>query len=919
MELIDQIKSLYTVKGAKSKSGNKINTEVVKVEIDELSELTRYLIEVKIIDGEEINTSSFYVTEPGKIARTSVINIGLYKPAFKFYKSMHNIIIGISISGIYLNKTELRTTNVYQFEDVLNSVRMHQEDPKYIDAIIEDLKSYELNVSSLNKLQLIYDRDIDKSLLNPETLLLIKKFIGTEDKYLITPFDISFLDIKTGLVKFIMENYRSIKDDIYSNLSFRKRVYQSSIQKYINKYFSVNKSTFKLLQFESNSNPISKLSQSNKFYLLDDKKNRMAFISPFFTGILDQLRSTEGKQINEYNELSLATEVKDNTITSLVYDLDFNEVRIDLPTYVNAEILTFSNIDYRNRKIVKSEDGTYTYIKRGRYIKTTDLSNVKYLRHQSSLLSPGSCLTPMVNQTDSIRTMLSAKFMGQAVPVLGATKDLIYTSYSSKIKELDNSDVKSPCSGEVIEVTESLIRIKTDKEIKEVKSSDYHSNHHSSNIYNPQVHVGDKVEINDSLFVLNSYKDDELAINVPLLTTYSTYFNREVEDGYVISETAAKLLGHPAFKVYKIMLNFKEGINKLPNISDFPRIGDLKSDIIFRYKRKIINEYNIFLSQDQLNYEDVTVTTPMYSYDNRITEITVKINPLLNKESEEFKIISSYSNSDSRITVDRFDSLDSAYSVVMYVKIKYINPIKLSDKLSNRSSNKGVITAIVPDNEMLKTEDGRTIHVVMPALAILSRKNLFSINENKLTNLLTKIYNKLIKNETDDNIIQVLTKLYGTEFNKDDIKGFLDKYSILAYDTMTLRLMIDPFDKGFTTEEIDDLFRLIGDEDLGKETLIESKSGRRIRNKLPVGFNMYNRLHFFAESKITYTPKVNLFTELRSDIKFKSDGQKLGEQEISSILASGGEDYLLDRLSDKIESKTNKLQSEFLKFMIRIN
>lgn len=133
----------------------------------------------------------------------------------------------------------------------------------------------------------------------------------------------------------------------------------------------------------------------------------------------------------------------------------------------------------------------------------------------------------------------------QAIPVVGAKEPFVYTGHGKTIFNQTALNESSPVDGKVGVITDEFMRIdrKDGSPVIIKKPDTYNTANHTTNFFDPCVKVGDKVSAGQTVYSCNSFKDKELALGVPLLTAFTSYYAREHEDGMVISESASKKFG----------------------------------------------------------------------------------------------------------------------------------------------------------------------------------------------------------------------------------------------------------------------------------------------------------------------------------------------------------------------------------------
>jgi DNA-directed RNA polymerase beta subunit len=898
-------------------------------------------------DGQYLKSSRFTFDVPKMEGVTEIkkmtINIALVRPVIKTYGGKQTV--GASFSGLYINtkSNEVKVGNEHTFPyDVINQYIM---DGQSLPDEYKEVRDYELSKPVVEKMKLILDTDdIDPKVSNKKTWQqLVDIATGNTDfkgELPVTPQDLELFDYRKGLIQHLESDANKIKEKSYPMLAIHKGIYAFPIQGSIKRFFLGNMTTLKMVQTTLDSNPLSMQSQKNKIVFLDSRTmEKMPVNSPFLDGLLDPVRTAEGAEVNLKNELSLASKFTDKEISILVYDKNFNELRVSIDEYQNSPVLSFENIDYKRKTTKLNANGVYKYSLRSRYHTTKSLDGIKYYRHPASLLSVSTSIMPMINRNDSIRDLLAAHFNSQAIPTSASQPSIIYTSFSKKLYEDTQTSVRAPEDGEVIAINDSkdTVKIKTkDGRIQYVscnepgRVSKYNqTTNHTYNVYEPVVEVGQKVRTGTPVFALNSFKNGELALAVPLITAYSTLRGYETDDGFVLSESAVAKLNHK--EVMKIDIKLEPEKYRILDESVLPTIGKEveKDDIIFSYI-KVHEVHNVIAKIFDMNRkvdEEVTYKLPEYAVNGKVVDVRVSINPKADSESIYYQKMKDYQDKclaekrkfyDNPVYVEEFPrGRDNAiYDFIIHIEVEYYDRMKLTDKLTNRASSKGVLVAILPDDQMPRTLKGTVIECVMPALSMASRKNYFSVMECKLTKLSHRLKELLEQNKLTNDQWNILKTLYA-ELPDDKItrEYILGHFVLGDY----LRIQVDPFDTTLTPELVDEMLAKVGIPNGGKEILIDGVTGRKIRTPILVGMNEFFRLHFVSQAKgasnpiITYTDKVVMGVG-----KHRYEGQKYGKQEVEAMLASGAEDFAVDVTEDVGDRKNAQFRSALTNLLMRI-
>lgn len=1002
----DLVKALYTIKPFNSNNYGRSSIDVKSVQkTNETSDYEEYEV-ITVCNRERLkpnevgplsfeNPLSFRIpifNNPMKVS----INLALIRPCYKVYTDKLNKIVGASFPAEYINRPDAinTKTSIYikpSTEEVkvgvdvftLSSFEKYRQlirTGNYValknmvePQIAENLRDLRLQPKVLDKLSLVLDIDgLSTEITDEYTWKILKDIANGEYPYEnvneTTPYDVEMFDLKRGLLYHLSSlmtknpkdnpTGKTMKDYVYAQFNSTGKTHSSPLRNAITNYFKTNGAILNMLQFVSDTNPLSYYSHSKKLYFVDpndltdpndEDHGKVRVNSAYLDGFLDPVRSQENaSNVNFYQELSLGCKIDENYgIQVKVYDKNFNEVYLPIKDYLNSAVLSYDCINYKTKQPKKNANGVYKYCKRARYHVTQNLKDIDYYRHEASLLSASTALMPMLNRNDVTRDLLQAHFNTQAIPTVGCKPSIVHTQFADAIFDESTNVTHSDVEGEVVGMSDNgdVLEIKDSKgkmHYPHVENKYTASKKHTSNIYVPNVKVGDKVKKGDAIFKFNAFQGRELALFTPLLTTYSTLRGYEVEDGYVISRSAAKKLAHPEFKTTTIkLIKDKYRLEKMFTVD----IGDKidKDGVIFRFEENQLSDLAVsILGGRREAYVELEYKLPKFTTDAHVTDIKILFNPInVNKQHRYYQLMSDWRDRvlkkkreflHNRIYTDRWDSTkdkDNECDFIIEITYEAFNEFKLSDKMSNRASSKGVVCAILPDEEMPRTKDGKIVEVVMPALAMASRKNSFSLIECKLTKLSHKL-RELIADGKIDKLHHVLDVLF-QEIPVD--KRYLKETYIGSELDQNgfIRILLDPFDTTFQdyNDDPENVLNKImaecGIPDGGKEYLIDGKTGRQIRTPLLVGWNEYMRAHFISEDKFTASPAIAYYKGGRGMTQelvmgmghHRPLGQKIGGQEVDALLASSKGDLLMSRTTNNSD-KDFRIESDITTLLMRL-
>lgn len=854
-------------------------------------------------------------------------------------------------------------------------------------------KEYELDVQHvefINKTLIIDDEPLKKlrflaknpNLPNHLTPEVIDAFI-----YIIqndevirdrpTPMDYRFLDTYEALATSLDENYTGVKsNDIRSHVMFnmnKNGTFRTSrLQAKIDDFFKGKKGEerdeYSNIQDFTDSNALSVAELNDKIYfeVYSDGTYKKQRLNPqYFVGMIDPVFTADSNQVNIKNELSIDASIRDGKMYVKVYDLNFKEVELESYDYLMSGILSPDNIDYVKKEYFPV-NGKYSVYRYGEYIETSNPSDFQYLRKEDSILTDSTAMIPFINRTQSMRSMLGAHMLTQAIPVSGSQPMFVSTGRGKTLYNETALNVETPSDGVVTAMTDDYMKISKEgsQDIIIKKPEAYNTSNGTTNLYNSSVKVGDKVSKGETVYECNSFKDKDFALGVPLLVAFCSWYAREHEDGMVLRRSAAAKFTHDMLEEVEIPVTSKyQWILGSPTLKDSPeykqldgRLDDLglikvgeyvkRGDTLFMYEQ-VVPEYNerakvAKLLDPNSTLADIRVVeTPHEVTDGIVTAVRftpTKGSKLKFSSDHVFNTLSSHFDKERneyfqreadslgvplkeiKKPVREYYSPDPMLMGTITISILYKNYLKESDKMSNYYGSKGVVATIVDDDKMLRTEDGRIIDIIISPLSVISRINISQMYVSSLGLISKTLYQRLeaffmTKEGSRDKSEE--------ELLKSCVKDLLYKRPNVTLEQVYkeskpygfVQIQASSFDKYFTDTLIKDIEKRLGIKD--HERLFDPTTGKWIRTPIRIGYQDFLRLHFISEHKMKVTG-----TGKRQRVigygAVRDQGQSIGESESWSLMSYGDLD-LLHKFSHERDDKAAKFSQEMISIGLILN
>lgn len=628
--------------------------------------------------------------------------------------------------------------------DLLKSAELTQElDEAQIEGFLRDCI---IPLGALKKLRFLTK---NPNLTDSFTIDTAKAFLDIMDNSTIysrqkTPMDYKFLDTYEALAQELgrPDIIRGIRRSTTFKIRMSDKFYCKDLQNVINNFMSNKRDpddTLKSVEFSNiqsatDTNALSVAEQKSKIYFETWSKGEggrghyeKERIDPaYFVGFIDPVFTADGGMVNIKNEISKDAIIKDGEAYVRLYDRNFNEVIVPIYDYLMSATVSQDNVDYREKKLIPI-NGRYTVYQYGEYKYITDENLIDYIRKEDGILTTSTSMIPFLTKTQSMRGMLGAHMLTQALPVVGSEPDFVYTGEGRKLYEETALNASSPMTGVVTAITDDFMKIE-DKErgsYKVIKKPDtYITSDHSTNSFKPAVKVGDKVSEGQTIYECNSFKDKELALGVPLYVAFTGYHGLEHEDAVVMSESAAAKFAHESLEIVKFQVidqtelvigkQCVEQIDRLKGrLDDFDDIGALKpgksvrsGDVLFVYGfyTKAEEDELTKLAQEldktarPITY--VTVKCPSDVVSDGVLESvefipsksiinrpdTFKLASYAAAKNKEMRNINSIKLGGANLNeyqIKKVQFNDNSILGELQFRIKYLNKLKGTDKVSN--------------------------------------------------------------------------------------------------------------------------------------------------------------------------------------------------------------------------------------------
>ena len=335
--------------------------------------------------------------------------------------------------------------------------------------------------------------------------------------------------------------------------------------------------------------------------------------------------------------------------------------------------------------------------------------------------------------------------------------------------------------------------------------------------------------------------------------------------------------------------------------------------------KKLSEDFKKFKSQDILTSEELEEINLndlwKLNFDNKKTDNDLKI---LKDQYTNLKMDIKERFEDKVSKIQQGDDLLPNVLKMIKVFVAVKRSLKPGDKMAGRHGNKGVISKIVPAEDMPYMENGKPVDVVLNPLGVPSRMNVGQILETHLgwacSELGEKI-NQIIKQHNDikkrDILIRdILKKVYDKNIYEEKIKPLLGKEFDELARTISSGIPIStPVFDGASVDDVTELLKLAQLPTSGQTNLWDGRTGEKFDRKVTVGIIYMLKLHHLVEDKIhaRSTGPYSLVTQQPLGGKAQLGGQRFGEMEVWALEAYGAAYTLQEMLtvkSDDVAGRT---------------
>ncbi len=483
------------------------------------------------------------------------------------------------------------------------------------------------------------------------------------------------------------------------------------------------------------------------------------------------------------------------------------------------------------------------------------------------LVSVGAALIPFLENDDAKRALMGANMQRQAVPLIKTDSPIVGTGIEYRAAKDSGVCVIAKEDGVVDKVTANKITIKTKKGIDEYNLIKFRrSNQGTCSNQRPIVKVGEKVKAGATIADGPSTDKGELALGKNILVGFMSWEGYNYEDAILINEKLVKedVLTSIHIEEYDCECrDTKLGPEEITR--DIPNVGE---DAL-----KDLDDRGIIRIGAEVRPGDILVGKVTPKGETELTAEERLLRAIFGEKAREVRDTSLHCPHGEAGTVvdvkiftkENSDELGTGVNEVIRVYIAQKRKISVGDKMAGRHGNKGVISRILPEEDMPFLPDGTPLQIVLNPLGVPSRMNIGQVLEVHL--------------------------------------GYAAK-------ALGFKIATPVFD-GARDEDFAEMFEKAHLPASGKTILYDGRTGEPFDNEVTVGIMYMLKLHHLVDDKIhaRSTGPYSLVTQQPLGGKAQFGGQRFGEMEVWALEAYGAAYTLQEILTMKSDDVVGRVKT----------
>ena len=622
-----------------------------------------------------------------------------------------------------------------------------------------------------------------------------------------------------------------------------------------------------LSQFMDQTNPIAELTNKRRLSALgpgglsrDRAGMEVRDVNASHYGRICPIESPEGQNIGLITSLSSYAKIDDYGFIMTPYRKVVNKKLTDEVEYLTADqetdmMISIATVTVNDDNEIVDEVVPARFRGENLMVKPEQVDYVDVSPQQVVAVTT-SCI-PFLEHDDATRALMGANMQRQSVPLLKAEAPIVGTGVEYVAARDSGVEVLSKADGIVEYVDARRIVVKNKNGKDEYNLSNFElSNAGTCQHQRPIVKVGDKVERGTVLADGPSTDKGELALGKNVLVAFMTFNGYNYEDAVILNERLVKNDVYTGIHLEDFEMQCRETKLGPEEITrDIPNVSD--------EARKNLDENGIVIVGTEVREGDILVGKVTPKGMAELTSEEKLLHAIFGEKTREVRDTSlrvphggdGIVHDVKIFTRKDNDELPAGVSKVIRVYIAQKRKIQVGDKMAGRHGNKGVISLVLPEEDMPYLPDGRTIDIMLNPQGVPSRMNLGQILELHLG---------------------------------------------MAAKELNIHVATPVFD-GAKTQDIADIMKEAGMAPDGKYTLYDGRTGEPFDNRISVGVMYMIKLHHMVDDKLhaRSTGPYSLVTQQPLGGKAQFGGQRFGEMEVWALYAYGAANTLQEIITYK--------------------
>ena len=678
-----------------------------------------------------------------------------------------------------------------------------------------------------------------------------------------------------------------------------------------------------LSQFMDQHNPLSELTHKRRLYALGPgglSRDRAGFevrdVHYSHYGRMCPVETPEGPNIGLINSLATYARINEYGFVEAPYrKVDKsdpqNPVVTDEVVYLTADEEDNYTVAQANEPLDEEGHFIHTNVS-GRYREETsefrksriDLMDVS----PKMVFSVATSMIPFLENDDANRALMGSNMQRQAVPLLKTEVPVVGTGMEAKAARDSGVCIIAHHAGTVEYSTSKEIIVKREDGIRDTYHVIKFSRSNQGNCMNqrPIVNKGDHVEAGDILADGAPTCGGEMALGKNPLIGFMTWEGYNYEDAVLLSERLVQNDVYTSVHIEEYEAEARD--TKLGQEEITRDLAGLSEDVL-----KDLDENGIIRIGAEVHAGDILVGKVTPKGETELTAEERLLRAIFGEKAREVRDTSlrvphgAYGVvMDTKVfTRENGDELPPTVNKSVRVYIAQKRKISVGDKMAGRHGNKGVVSRVLPVEDMPFLPNGRPLDIVLNPLGVPSRMNIGQVLELHLSlaskvlgfNVATPVFNGADENDIMDTL----------EMANDYANKTWEEFEERWGDKVNDDIMKYLWDNRDHREE----WKGVPIDRTGKVQLRDGRTGQEFDSPVSIGFMHYLKLHHLVDDKIhaRSTGPYSLVTQQPLGGKAQFGGQRFGEMEVWALEAYGASYTLQEILTVKSDDVIGRVKT----------